>query len=134
MTHFTACVMLTVKPCGEVVEECAGNIITAFTERYSDLEAGNRVHDLLKTKTAELLSKKYDFRSPVTCERQHKKEESSSKLSKCRKPTPQRRQHTVHKQTPIFPRIVKKYSGRLKKRETRQTMRNWNNNRKIHLL
>lgn len=50
--------MLILKACGEFVEESAGNIITAFTGRHSDLEAGNQIHDLLKTKSAKLLSTK----------------------------------------------------------------------------
>jgi hypothetical protein len=50
--------MLIVKPCGEIMEESARKIITAFTGRNSDLEAVNQIHELLKTKTAKLMSKK----------------------------------------------------------------------------
>jgi hypothetical protein len=90
--------MLIVKQCGEFVEESARNIVTAFTGRHPDVEAGNLIHGLLNMKTANLLSTELDFRSLVTCELQHKKGECNSKLSKCRKTTPQSRQHTVHKQ------------------------------------
>jgi hypothetical protein len=63
MTH-----LIIVKPCGQVVEESARNIITAFAGRYSDLEGGDLTHDLLKIKNTNLLSRNFDFRLTFTCD------------------------------------------------------------------
>ena len=91
--------MLIAEPWEEVVGESAKNMITEFTARQTDLEVGNLIHDLLNMKTFCQQSFIFDHR--LTCEHQHKKGESNSKLSKWRKTTSERRKHTVHKQNNV---------------------------------